>query len=74
MNAYVGPFTSIYHDCVIRDAEIEHSIVLEHSRIVDVDQRIESSLIGRNVEVTRSPIKPKALKLMLGDHSKVGIL
>jgi len=27
--AYVGPFTSIYHDCTIRRSEIEHSIVLE---------------------------------------------
>jgi glucose-1-phosphate thymidylyltransferase len=30
-NAYVGPFTSIYHDCLVQDSEIERSIVLEHS-------------------------------------------
>jgi len=28
-NAYVGPFTSIYYNCVVRGSEIEHSIVLE---------------------------------------------
>ena len=74
VNAYVGPFTSIYHDCLIESSEIEHSIVLENCRIVDIPVRIEDSLIGRNVIITRSPIKPKAYKLILGDNSQVGIL
>ncbi len=74
VNSYVGPFTSIYHHVVVENSEIEHSIVLEHSRIIDIPQRIESSLIGRNVEVIRSPLLPKAYKMTLGDHSKVGLL
>ncbi len=74
VDSYVGPFTSIYHHCLVQQSEIEHSIILEHSRVVDVPHRIEESLIGRNVEVSRSPIKPRAYKLMLGDYSKVGIL
>ena len=74
MNAYVGPFTSIYHHCTIKDAEVEHSIVLENSSIVNLDQRIEESLIGRNVEITRSPLKPRAYKLTLGDNSRVGLV
>jgi glucose-1-phosphate thymidylyltransferase len=74
INAYVGPFTSIYHDCVIENAEIEHSIVLEHSRIKDIPHRIADSLIGRYVEITRSEYRPRVLKLTLGDNSKVGIL
>jgi glucose-1-phosphate thymidylyltransferase len=74
INSYVGPFTSIYHHCVIQDSEIEHSIVLEFCQITDLPARIEDSLIGRHVSLTRSPIKPKAYKLTLGDHSQVGIL
>ena len=74
VNAYVGPYTAIYHDVLIEDSEIEHSIVLEHSQIVDIPQRIEDSLIGRNVEIKRSPLKPKAHKMTLGDNSRVGIL
>jgi glucose-1-phosphate thymidylyltransferase len=74
VNSYVGPFTSIYHHVLVERSEIEHSIVLEHSRIIDIPQRIESSLIGRNVEIVRSPLKPKAYKMTLGDHSKVGLL
>ena len=74
VNSYVGPFTSIYHHCQIEDSEVEHCIILEHSQIVDIPVRIADSLIGRHVELTRSPHKPKAYKLTLGDHSKVGIL
>jgi glucose-1-phosphate thymidylyltransferase len=74
INSYVGPFTSIYHHCLVEDSEIEHCIVLEHSQIVDIPVRVADSLIGRQVELSRSPYKPKAYKLTLGDHSKVGIL
>ena len=74
VNSYIGPFTSISHDVVVEDSEIEHSMVLEKSRIINIDARIQDSLIGRDVVISRSPIKPKAHKLTLGDHSRVGIL
>jgi len=74
VNSYIGPFTSIYHHVLVEKSEIEHSIVLEYSRIIDIPQRIESSLIGRSVEIVRSPLLPKAYKMTLGDHSQVGLL
>jgi glucose-1-phosphate thymidylyltransferase len=74
VNSYIGPFTSIHHHCLIRDSEVEHSIVMEHSQVLDIPQRIENSLIGRNVEITRSPLKPRAHKLILGDNSRVGLI
>jgi glucose-1-phosphate thymidylyltransferase len=74
VGSYIGPFTSVYHHVRIQNSEIEHSIVLENSQILDIPHRIEDSLIGRNVVVQRSPIKPKAHKLTLGDNSRVGIL
>jgi glucose-1-phosphate thymidylyltransferase len=74
VNSYVGPFTSIADNVVVENSEIEHSMVLENSEIRDIEARIQDSLIGRNVKITRSPIKPKALKLTLGDNSQVGIL
>ncbi len=73
-NAYVGPFTSIHDGCSIRNAEIEHSIVLESTRIEDVAAKIESSLIGKECVVCSSPLRPRAIKLMLGDHSRVELL
>jgi glucose-1-phosphate thymidylyltransferase len=74
VNSYVGPFTSIYHHCLVENSEIEHSIVLEQSSIVDLPHRLEDSLIGRNVEIVRSALKPKAYRFMLGDNSHVGVL
>jgi glucose-1-phosphate thymidylyltransferase len=74
VNAYVGPFTSIYHHVVIENAEISRSIVLEYSEIRNLDHRIEDSLIGRHVIIHRSPIRPRAYKFTLGDHSQLGLL
>lgn len=74
LNSYIGPFTSIYHHCLIESSEIEHSIILEQSSIKDLPHRLEDSLIGRNVDVARSPFKPRAYRLMLGDNSSVGVL
>jgi len=73
VNSYIGPFTSIYHHVTIENCEIEHSIVLENSKLCDIDARIHGSLIGRNVEMERGPVRPKSLKLNLGDYSKVGL-
>jgi glucose-1-phosphate thymidylyltransferase len=70
VNSYIGPFTSIAADCVVRDSELEHSVVLEQSRILGVTG-IADSLVGREVEVRRSVQRPRALRLMLGDHSHV---
>ena len=69
-NSYVGPFSSVAEDCHIVNSELEHSVVLPRCRIVDVP-RLTDSLIGRDTEVTRSPRRPRALRLMLGDHSVV---
>ncbi|MFF7162164.1 glucose-1-phosphate thymidylyltransferase [Streptomyces sp. NPDC008086] len=71
-DSYVGPFTSIAENCRITDSELEFSIVLRDSSIHGVG-RIESSLIGRHVQVTPAPSVPSAHRLVLGDHSKVQI-
>lgn len=70
-DAYIGPYTSIYYGCTVRNAELEHSIVLENSVIENVDGKIESSLIGKECLIGRSPLRPRAYKLMVGDHSRV---
>ncbi len=74
VNSYVGPFSSIYHHVLIENSEIERSIVLEHSAIRDIPTRIQDSLIGRHAEVTVNTLRPKALKLYLGDYSQLGLL
>ncbi|MGW4869922.1 glucose-1-phosphate thymidylyltransferase [Streptomyces chartreusis] len=71
-DSFVGPFTSVAENCRIIDSELEFSIVLRDSTLHGVG-RIESSLIGRHVEVTPAPSVPSAHHLVLGDHSKVQI-
>ena len=68
----VGPYTSVYFDTVIENSEIEHSIVLESARIRNV-KRIQDSLIGRRVEVIKSPVMPEAYRIMVGDSSRIEI-
>ena len=71
-NSYIGPFTSIGAGCAIVDSELDHSVVLDRARITGV-VGIADSLIGRDVELTRSGQRPRALRLMLGDHSKIDL-
>ncbi|MBN1295361.1 glucose-1-phosphate thymidylyltransferase [bacterium] len=74
IDSYIGPFTSIQRDTVIRNAEIEHSIVCEGAIISDIGVRIEDSLIGRMVELKKAVARPRAYRFVLGDRSVVGIL
>ncbi len=68
--SYIGPFTSIAHACQLSDAEIAGSIVLERTVIDGVPGRIEGSLIGRDVTLRGAARRPRAYRLVLGDHSE----
>lgn len=73
IDSYVGPYTSIYHHCRLEDTEIEASVVLERSTILNPGNRIHESLIGRDVFVSGDSHKPRALRLTLGDHSQIQV-
>ncbi|MGE3983613.1 MAG: glucose-1-phosphate thymidylyltransferase [Dehalococcoidia bacterium] len=73
IDSYVGPYTSIYHDCRIVDTEIEASVVLERSSISKPGTRIYESMIGRDVTISADGGRPLALRLVLGDHSRVHV-
>ena len=70
VNSYIGPYSSIAQGCEIVDSDLDHSVVLERSRIIGVT-RLTDSLIGRDVEVLRSQVRPAATRMMLGDDSRV---
>jgi len=72
-NAYIGPFTSIGHDCRIMESEISGSVVMEGTTIEHLGHRIEESLIGRNVELSADGRKPRGYKMVLGDFSKIRV-
>jgi glucose-1-phosphate thymidylyltransferase len=71
-HSFVGPFSAIGDRCEVRHSEIEHSVVMEGSRILDI-QRLEDSLIGKDAVVSRTQVRPRALRLMVGDHCQVDV-
>ena len=73
-DAYIGPYTAIGDGVQIRQAELEHSIVLSGSSISDLEHRIEASLIGRDVRIGRGPAFPRAYRFVVGDSADVQIL
>ena len=73
VDSYIGPFSSIGPNCVVIDSEIEHSVILEGSRVEGV-RRIEDSLIGRDALVCRSDSQPRAYRFMLSDHSEARVV
>ncbi len=73
-NAYIGPYTAISPGVTIRHAEVEHSIILDDSRIENLDARVEASLVGRGVTIARTDEKPRAYRFMVGDSSSFGIV
>ncbi|MBX5466970.1 MAG: glucose-1-phosphate thymidylyltransferase [Firmicutes bacterium] len=73
VDAYVGPYTAIGPRVVVRTAEVEHSVILQDSHLVDLALRVDQSLIGQGVVVAGGPRRPRALRLVLGDHSRIDL-
>jgi len=73
-DCYIGPYTAIGERCTISGAEVEHSILLAGCSVCDLDGRMESSLLGRNVTVRRGERQPRAYRFMVGDNSDISIL
>jgi len=73
-DCYIGPYTAVGEDCVIENAEVEHSILLSGSAVRDLAGRMESSLLGRNVKIGRDHRQPRAYRFLVGDNSEIGIL
>jgi glucose-1-phosphate thymidylyltransferase len=71
-DSFVGPFTAIGDGCEIINSEVEHSVVMERSRVIDI-QRLEDSLIGKEAVVCRTHLRPRALRLMIGDHCQIDV-
>ncbi|MET0823496.1 MAG: glucose-1-phosphate thymidylyltransferase [Solirubrobacterales bacterium] len=73
VDSYVGPYTSLDRDVEIIGSEVEHSLLLAGASVRDLETRIEASLLGRNVSLSRTHEMPKTLRMIVGDNSQVRI-
>ena len=72
-HAYIGPFTTLQDGVVVRDAEIENSILMSGAVVESVATRIEGSLFGRGSRLRHRTRKPRTIRVMLGDQSRVDL-
>ncbi|HID10278.1 MAG TPA: glucose-1-phosphate thymidylyltransferase [Candidatus Latescibacteria bacterium] len=70
--SFIGPYTSIGDNCVIEDAVLEHSVILDGAVVKGIE-RLEDSIVGRNAVVSKELHNSRALRLMIGDDAEVKI-
>lgn len=70
-DSYIGPYTAIGNEVEIACSEIEHSIVMDHVTIKNIEGRIDASLIADHARVVRAPAKPQTHRLVLAENSVV---
>ena len=71
-DSYIGPYTSIGIGCQVCGTEVEDSIIMDESRIINAGKVVES-LIGRNVRIRECDSLPKGSRLIVGDNSDISL-
>jgi len=71
--AYIGPYTSIAKGSIVRNCEVENSMIMPDCTI-EGEGRIVESIIGANSRVYSANSKrPNGSRLILGERSLVGL-
>lgn len=73
-NCFIGPYSSIASDVSLLEIDIEHSVLLQGASATSIHQRIVDSLIGQRAQLKEAPQRPKALRFMIGDDSKIEVV
>lgn len=71
VDTYVGPYSAIGRDCRLNACEVEYSILMDRVRVVNVDVRIEGSLLANDVELVRADGRPRVQRFLLGEMSRI---
>ncbi|ACK69929.1 glucose-1-phosphate thymidyltransferase [Gloeothece citriformis PCC 7424] len=70
-NCFIGPYSSIADEVILKDADIEHSVILQKASLIGIKQRIVDSVIGQRAKLEPAPQRPIALRFMIGDDSHI---
>jgi len=68
--SFIGPFTSIGAGTFIANSSIEHSVILEKCRIMNIE-RFADSVIGRETEIIKKEQDFKTACFFVGDNAKI---
>ncbi len=71
INTYVGPYTAIGNHVTLDNCEVENSILMDRCSVVNITERLESSILGKEAKVFKNTKIPKAIRVILGDLSSV---
>ncbi|MGD0476656.1 MAG: glucose-1-phosphate thymidylyltransferase [Nitrososphaerales archaeon] len=72
-DVFIGPYTSIGDGCILRNVEIENSIIMKECQI-ESGRRIVDSLIGSNSTIADGEKRvPRGYRLVLGERSFVQV-
>ncbi len=74
-DSYVGPYTSVGRNALIRSSNVEYSIILDESEVSNLPCRLDAALLGQGVVVRGGGNRPfrHSLRLVLGDRSVVSL-
>lgn len=70
-DAYIGPFTSVGSGSEIRGAEVEHSVIENEAKILNLPTRLQDCLLGLRAEVRGGRTVPRTHKLTVADASVI---
>jgi len=70
-NCFIGPYSSLGNQVTLINVDLEHSVLLEGAKVINIHQRIVDSLVGQRAQITEAPQRPRAVRLMIGDDSQV---
>lgn len=73
-DSYIGPFTAIGNNTIIKKSEVEYSIILRDCKVLSIGIRLEGSILGNDVEVVEASGKPRVHRFMIGDQSRVEVV
>lgn len=73
VNSFIGPFSSIGENVQIHNSSVENCVVLNGSKIVDVE-RLEDSILGKHSKILKTNKNShQVLRLLVGDDSVIEI-
>jgi glucose-1-phosphate thymidylyltransferase len=72
--SYVGPYTSVGEGCRLVRVEVENSVLMDRVELSDLGVRVLNSLIGSDAVVRGGEGRPRGLRLILGERSRLDLL